>query len=215
MINPIEGGSTRARILEKSLAVFADLGFDGATTRRIADAAGVNVGLIKYYFDSKERLWKESADLAFAELHASLGDTLTGLDEVSTNERLRILTRRFARFLARNPGAVRFMQDTGTHDGPRMRWLVDTHLRPVYSILRESIVDMQRAGSFPADVDPLHLFYILVGSMTLFFHQGPECLYLSGVDPRDTAAADAHAEAVLQMLSPPGRSSTSIDEAEE
>lgn len=201
MINPQDSSSTRDRILEKSLEIFADLGFEGATTRKIADAAGVNVGLIKYYFDSKERLWQEAADVAFAELHASLGNTLTGLEEISTQDRLRVLARRFARFVAQHPGAVRFMQDAGTHDGPRMRWLVDRHLRPVYEILRASIVDLQNAGALPANVDPLHLFYIIVGSMTLVFHQGPECRYLSGVDPRDPAVADDHADAVIQLLS--------------
>lgn len=39
--------------------VFADLGFNGSTTRGIADEAGVNLGLIHYHFQSKEALFEQ------------------------------------------------------------------------------------------------------------------------------------------------------------
>ncbi len=202
MIKPVERPSTRDRILEKSLDIFADLGFEGATTRKIADGAGVNVGLIKYYFGSKELLWQEAADLAFAELHGALGETLTGLEGLPSADRLRVLARRFALFVSARPGTVRLMQDAGTHDGARMRWLVDRHLRPIYEVLRSNIQSLQAEGAFPADVDALHLFYAIVGSITLIFHQAPEVLYLSGSDPRDPAIAQAHADAIIRLLTP-------------
>lgn len=49
----------RNEIMEAAERVFADLGFDGATTRAIADAARVNLGLIHYHFNSKEALFAE------------------------------------------------------------------------------------------------------------------------------------------------------------
>jgi AcrR family transcriptional regulator len=45
-------------ILDAAEAVFADSGFNGATTRAIAEAAGVNPALIHYYFKSKEQLFE-------------------------------------------------------------------------------------------------------------------------------------------------------------
>jgi AcrR family transcriptional regulator len=57
---------TRERILAAALQVFAERGFDGARTREIAERAGANLGLIKYYFDSKEQLWKAAVARAFA-----------------------------------------------------------------------------------------------------------------------------------------------------
>ncbi|HRP77775.1 MAG TPA: TetR/AcrR family transcriptional regulator [Aquamicrobium sp.] len=39
--------------------VFARSGFDGATTRAIADEASVNLGLIHYHFGSKEALFEQ------------------------------------------------------------------------------------------------------------------------------------------------------------
>lgn len=48
---------TAAAILDAAEAVFADLGFAGATTRAIAERAGVNLGLIHYHHGSKEQLF--------------------------------------------------------------------------------------------------------------------------------------------------------------
>lgn len=49
----------RGDIMDAAERVFADLGFEGATTRGIADEAGVNLGLIHYHFQSKESLFEQ------------------------------------------------------------------------------------------------------------------------------------------------------------
>src|ERR1035438_1201457 len=48
--------ATRALILEAALRVFRERGFQTATMREIAAAAGVAVGAAYYYFDSKDAL---------------------------------------------------------------------------------------------------------------------------------------------------------------
>ena len=55
-------------ILDNALNLFAKKGFDGASTREIADAAGVTHALIKYHFGSKEELWKEAVNQLFGRL---------------------------------------------------------------------------------------------------------------------------------------------------
>ena len=52
------GEETRARILEAALELFATSGFEGASTRTIAEQAGVNLPAIQYYFGSKEGLYR-------------------------------------------------------------------------------------------------------------------------------------------------------------
>jgi AcrR family transcriptional regulator len=47
---------TRTRILEAALAVFRERGFERATMREIATAAGVAVGAAYYYFESKDAI---------------------------------------------------------------------------------------------------------------------------------------------------------------
>ncbi|MGH9606650.1 MAG: TetR family transcriptional regulator [Terracidiphilus sp.] len=48
--------ATRQRILTAALTVFRERGFEAATMREIASAAGVAVGAAYYYFDSKDAL---------------------------------------------------------------------------------------------------------------------------------------------------------------
>lgn len=52
------GEDTRRRILEAALDLFAAHGYEGASTRQIAEGAGVNLPAIQYYFGSKEGLYR-------------------------------------------------------------------------------------------------------------------------------------------------------------
>jgi AcrR family transcriptional regulator len=52
------GEDTRRRILETALDLFAAQGYEGASTRQIADGAGVNLPAIQYYFGNKEGLYR-------------------------------------------------------------------------------------------------------------------------------------------------------------
>lgn len=51
------GEETRARIVEAAVEVFGERGYDRASTRDIANAAGVNAPAIQYYFDGKEGVY--------------------------------------------------------------------------------------------------------------------------------------------------------------
>lgn len=54
---PGRGEAARRRILQAGLRAFGEKGFKAATTREIAQAAGVNLPALKYYFGGKEGLY--------------------------------------------------------------------------------------------------------------------------------------------------------------
>ena len=56
------GEDTRRRILETALDLFAAQGYEGASTRQIAEGAGVNLPAIQYYFGNKEGLYRAIVD---------------------------------------------------------------------------------------------------------------------------------------------------------
>jgi AcrR family transcriptional regulator len=58
----VRGDLTREKLLSASIDVFGRYGFDGATTRMLTDAAGVNQQAIPYYFVSKEGLYIATAE---------------------------------------------------------------------------------------------------------------------------------------------------------
>lgn len=206
--SPAAEDSTRARILAAALEVFSERGFDGARTREIALRAGANLGLIKYYFGSKESLWRAAVERAFAELLAEVGDVGAGGADGEERRDLERILHRFVRFVARNPAFMRLMNDEGKRDGERMRWLADRFVKPMYAALNARIVHAQRIGLLPA-VPPVSLHYIMLGAAGLVFSQAPECRRVTGVDPTREDFATAHAEAILTALfgdpSPPAK----------
>lgn len=50
---------TRARLLRAAGETFAKSGFDNANLRDICETAGVNLGAVKYYFGSKQSMYRE------------------------------------------------------------------------------------------------------------------------------------------------------------
>jgi AcrR family transcriptional regulator len=56
------GPSSRERILKEAERVFGALGFDGASMRQVAEAAGVPPALVSYHFGSKEGLYRAVFD---------------------------------------------------------------------------------------------------------------------------------------------------------
>lgn len=196
---------TRERILAAALDAFSERGFDGATTRDIAARAGVNLGLLQYYFAGKENLWRAAVDRAFEEIRERLGPVLDDPSVPDEDVRTRRLVRAWVRFVASRPEFVRLMHDEGKRDGPRMRWLVDRHVRPLYDSLAGLVARAQAQGRLPAHVDAVHFHYLLVGAVALIFHQAEECKRLTGVDPADPEVVERHADAVEHLLLGPAR----------
>ena len=68
---------TRAAILRSAIAAFTRAGYDGIGVREIAHDAGVTAMLVNRYFGSKEGLFAEAVDTAFARptvVNAESGD---------------------------------------------------------------------------------------------------------------------------------------------
>lgn len=55
---PAAATDARQRLLEAALALFAEHGYSGASTRSIAQAAGTNLAAIRYYFGDKQGLYR-------------------------------------------------------------------------------------------------------------------------------------------------------------
>lgn len=64
------GDETRERIITAAIKLFGERGFDGASTRDIATAAGVNAPALQYYFENKEGLYQACAEYITSDLKA-------------------------------------------------------------------------------------------------------------------------------------------------
>jgi AcrR family transcriptional regulator len=196
---------TRERIVAAALDAFADHGFDGATTRDIAGAAGVPQGLIAYHFAGKEALWRAAMDHIFGLLRSSLDAHVAALSDVDAPTHPRELLRNFVRVAAAHPELHRLMIQEGKRDAARTRWLVKTHVRPLYAFTSTLLRALPREGLAPR-LPLVSLYYVLLGAACHIFVVAPECRQLTGVDPHTPAVIEAHADAIVTLLLGPGRS---------
>ncbi len=190
---------TRERILDAALDVFAERSFEGASTREIASRAGVTQPLLNYHFKNKVDLWRAAVDRLFASLTSTLTDRFRGLRGVDDVTTMRLIIREFVYFSARNPQLHRIITGECKSDGPRMDWLVDRHIRPVYEETVARLARLTEQGLLPA-IPAAHLYYIVTGAGPTMFVLGPECRRLTGLDPTADDVIEAHADALIELL---------------
>ena len=68
MKNHTDQDSKKQRILDATLDLIDEYGFEGITTRKIADRANVNVALINYYFGTKDALINQVVKIILSSL---------------------------------------------------------------------------------------------------------------------------------------------------
>jgi AcrR family transcriptional regulator len=190
---------TRDRILAAAVDLFSERSFDGATTREIAQRAGVTQPLLHYHYKSKDDLWRAAVDSLFDLLRRVMTERMNGLRGVDELTTAKLRVREFITFSARNPQLHRIITQECKADGPRMDYLVEHHVRPLYENTVELFEHLARDGAVPPIPAP-HLYYILAGAGPTMFVLGPECERLSGLDPRAEEVIDAHADAVCTLL---------------
>jgi TetR/AcrR family transcriptional regulator len=198
-ISRLSAKPTRDRIIAAATDLFSERSFDGATTRDIAARAGVTQPLLNYHFRSKEELWQAAADSLFDLLNRTLDERTAGLRGVDEVTSAKLLVREFITFSARNPQLHRIIMQESKADGPRMDYLVDRHVRPIFERTTALFEALARRGAVPP-IPAVHLYYILTGAGPTLFVLGPECRRLSSLDPSDDDVIEAHADAVCLLL---------------
>ena len=151
---------TRLRILEAARREFGLKGFAGARVESIARRAGINKGLIFYYFESKEGLFRALAEERFS--HQPTLDGGEPEDALQWSLGLFALgeeTLDWVRF---------FMWEGLEVDGTVPPLLMEEARKQGWDRRVEWVREQQRAGKLPAGLD--------AGQLTLF-------LYMLGVYP--------------------------------
>jgi len=190
---------TRDRIIRAAVRAFSESGFEGASTREIAELAGENQGLITYHFATKENLWKAALDSLFLPFAADLADRAQVLADADIRTRLRLMVIFLVRQAAERPEQVRLMVHEGREDSPRIKWLVERHIKAQYGYACTIIRDAIDAGLIPP-APHIHYFYIIVGAASLLFTAKTECKHLTGIDTTDPATIEAHADTLVNLL---------------
>lgn len=191
----------QAAILAAARRLFAAHGFAGTSTRSIAEAAGVNLAMIHYYFGNKEQLYRQVVEREFSRLFAFVKEMTVREPDP-------------AAFLAAMPGHVMTM----SRDNPELRQLLIREMIDgaprLPALVREmgdrgplglrrhlaALAASAEAGGLTGAIPTAHLLVIIfaIGHGTMAF--APLLAEVFGLDPRDPeAAADLAASAATMV----------------
>ena len=190
---------TRERILAAALDLFSERSFEGASTRLIAERAGVQQPLLTYHFGNKEELWRTAVGQLFEDLARALAERVDGLRGVDDETLAKLVVADFVRFSANHPQLHRIIMQECKSEGDRLAWLVEQQIRPLYEAALGLLEPLLAAGKV-RDVPAAHLYYLLTGAAATIFVLAPECRLLTGVDPVKPSEVERHVDAVISML---------------
>ncbi len=80
------GDLTRENLVKTAMKIFARDGFDAASTRTIADEAGVNQALISYHFRNKRGLYMAVFEYIVKDMNSKMGAPMAALQALIKDE---------------------------------------------------------------------------------------------------------------------------------
>lgn len=182
---------TRAKILQAAIAEFADKGFEGASTRVIADQADVRHALLIYHFQSKRGIWEAVMTDVLSSFRETFDRRLAGLEGVDDVTKLQLLHADFIRMAAARPELHWLMSHEAGKGGERIDWIAETLLDGNFATFTTLIRGAQAAGCYVAG-DPLHLHYVFLGAAARIFMLAGEVKLITGRSPFDANFIEEH-----------------------
>lgn len=154
------------QIIRTAECLFAQKGYDGASVRDIAEAAGVNSAMISYYFGSKEGLIKALFEERTADIALKV-DTLLRDNERTPWEKVESLIDDYVDRIATKVQFHKIMMyeqmlEKNTFLTGLLQELRLRNLEKIRALLRQG----QDQGDFAADIDVQMLMFTLFGTVT-------------------------------------------------
>ena len=191
--------TTRAALLASALDHFAKRGFAGASLREIAADAGVQHGMIRHVYRTKEELWRQVIAFLFERMEQEMPEDIATAQPDGRRESAERWIRWYVGYCARHPEHARLMVQQSILDGPELEWASDRYIRGRHAWHRPFVEALQKAGHLP-QVDPLSLFMMMTAAAQMPYLLAPEIKAVAGRDPHDPKEIAAHAEAVIRAF---------------
>ena len=171
-----KGERTRARLLVAAKEVFEKSGFLNARVSDIAEKAHLSHGSFYHYFDSKEEIFREVAELVDDQLSAPMGDVILDRESSATpEERIREAVRRHMQSYRDEAPIMGVIEQVYRYDEQVKAARIRRHRRYNQQVAR-AIAQLQRRGLADPTLDP-EVAAMILGSMTSRF---PEMWFVEG-----------------------------------
>ncbi len=187
------------RMLQAALEEFADRGYDGATWRSIATRAGVSQGLIKFYFNDKEGLWRAALVHAHQLMTEDLPPPPFSVDENPPTEITAQWIRSYVIHAARHPEYFKMVMREAASPNPRITWAAQHVRSAALADFQRGLQLLQRRG-FYKGLDPVLLQYAFLGAAHQPFLASAEIRAVYGLDATTDAMIQAHSDAMVTLF---------------
>jgi TetR/AcrR family transcriptional regulator, regulator of cefoperazone and chloramphenicol sensitivity len=202
-----KGAETRLRILTAALHEFGTAGAVGATTRKIAQEAGVSLPALTYYFGGKEGLYlacaREIVREYQAHMLAMLADVRISIDEGASPDTARASLKAVIGALVdlqiahqQSDVWMSFVLREISEQGPAFGLLFEQLWSPGADLIVDLISRI--TGAPPRSTQPRLQALLLVSSLTAFSLSRPISLKYLGW-PRLSRSGIAEIKAVLEQ----------------
>lgn len=187
------------RLLQAAAIEFASHGFEGASTRRIADNARIFQAQIGYHIGSKDDLWRATVDYLFARLRADLDRAIPSSPDDPVDNPVGVFAdviRYHVRHTAKHPELSRIMLMETAKKSPRVDWLLKNHVRPTLAALQLVWAEVKAAGcgrNLPAE----EVFMLMIGLAPTPFAQAGLMRPLLG---SARCTPERHAESMIEWI---------------
>ena len=141
---------TQQKLLDAAIEAFSENGFKGTSTRDIADRAGVHHPLITYHFKNKDQLWRAATDRIFREFNISLVKAMAEIPDVEAKAKAEAFVRTYLHYSRSQPALHRIILQEANYESDRLEWLIEKHLRPLFSEVETALTGLQKIGVAPA-----------------------------------------------------------------
>ena len=159
---------TRGELLQVATEEFAEKGFAGARVDEIVRRCGVTKNVLYHYFDSKEKLFVEVMELAYARMRKRQSEwSFANMDPEEAIAKLTIYT--FEHFRD-SPGIISLLNAENLHKARHiaMSDKIPNLYNPLLTAMREVLDKGYAAGRFRKDVDTIDL-YITISGLSYFY----------------------------------------------
>jgi len=192
---PDLAADARQRILDAAEAVFAERGYGGATTREIAERAGIAKRMLFYYFASKEAVYRAVLERVVGGMVGIHEQFRTDPGPVGLAEAMEGITH----FAAANLPAVRVLTRELMDGGPYVAELTRNYLGPLFAAGAAEVRRNMDEGIFRPG-DPMHVLVHVAGLTLYYFQMLPLLERIWERDPLAPATLAERAAAVRDCL---------------
>jgi AcrR family transcriptional regulator len=140
------------RIIHAARRRFLEDGVDGASLRKIAREAGTNIGMIYYYFPTKDDLFLAVVEEIYAKVLAQVEEAIVG--EESFEARVSALYARIAAFEADEVDVLRLVVRESITSSARLERLIERFKRGHLGLMLEAVADGLGSGQLDARFHP-------------------------------------------------------------